>query len=59
MNLNTLGTELRRFTTDTSGATAIEYGLIALGIAIVIVASVELIGTEVSATFDDVDGGLK
>ena len=59
MNFKLLGTRLRRYAGDTCGATAIEYGLIGLGIAVVIVASVQALGTDVSAIFTDVDAGLK
>lgn len=40
------------------GATAIEYGLIAAGIAIAIVAAVGLVGTEMDALFTDVQTEL-
>jgi pilus assembly protein Flp/PilA len=43
-----------RFVKDESGATAIEYGLIAAGIAVVIVAAVQLTGTNLDATFDKI-----
>jgi pilus assembly protein Flp/PilA len=43
-----------RFLRDESGATAIEYGLIAAGIAVVIITAVQLIGTNLSATFQKV-----
>jgi pilus assembly protein Flp/PilA len=43
-----------RFIANESGATAIEYGLIAAGIAVVIIAAVQLIGTNLSATFQTV-----
>lgn len=39
---------------DESGATAIEYGLIASLIALAIVTGVTLVGTNVSATFDTI-----
>ncbi len=41
------------------GATAIEYGLIAAGIAIAIIASVQLVGTDLTNTFTSVSSGLK
>lgn len=41
------------------GATAIEYGLIAAGIAIAIVAVVFTLGDELSATFGDVQSELE
>ena len=43
-----------RFFADESGATAIEYGLIAALIAIVIVTAVGALGTNLSATFNTV-----
>ena len=44
---------------DESGATAIEYGLIAAGIAVAIVAAVDNVGTEVIKTFGKVETGLQ
>jgi pilus assembly protein Flp/PilA len=43
-----------RFVRDDSGATAIEYGLIAAGIAVVIIAAVQLVGTNLKGTFNSV-----
>ena len=43
-----------KFIADESGATAIEYGLIAAGIAVVIIAAVQLIGTNLPSTFNGV-----
>ena len=43
-----------RFIKDESGATAIEYGLIAALIAIALIAGAERIGTEVNEKFDTV-----
>jgi pilus assembly protein Flp/PilA len=48
-----------RFLKDESGATAIEYGLIAAGISIVIIASVNAIGTNLNAKFDSISTQLK
>jgi len=48
-----------RFLKDESGATAIEYGLIAAGISIAIIAVVQSIGTNMNATFSKVDNALK
>ena len=42
------------FLKDESGATAIEYGLIAAGISVVIIATVNAIGTTLNAKFDSV-----
>lgn len=50
---------LSRFLADQSGATAIEYALIAAGISIVIVTVVNGIGTQVSAKFAAVSTSLK
>jgi pilus assembly protein Flp/PilA len=43
-----------RFIRDESGATAIEYGLIAALIAVAIIAAVELVGTNLTTTFNTV-----
>lgn len=43
-----------KFLHDDSGATAIEYGLIAAGIAVVIIAAVQLVGTNLQGTFNSV-----
>ena len=40
-----------RFVKDKSGATAIEYGLIAAGIAIAIISAVNGLGTKLSSNF--------
>jgi pilus assembly protein Flp/PilA len=42
-----------RFLKDESGATAIEYGLIAAGIAVVIIAAVTAVGSNLSATLQE------
>jgi pilus assembly protein Flp/PilA len=47
-----------RFFQDESGATAIEYGLIAALISVVIITAVTLVGTNLDATFDAVAGSL-
>ncbi len=52
--MHLLGRYARSFAADESGATAIEYGLIAALIAVVVVASVTLIGTSLSNTFNTV-----
>ena len=43
-----------RFLKDESGATAIEYGLIAALIAVVLIASMSVLGEKVGGTFDKV-----
>ena len=47
------------FLKDESGATAIEYGLIAAGIAVVIITAVNLVGTRLNATFTNIATKLK
>jgi pilus assembly protein Flp/PilA len=47
------------FFADESGATAIEYGLIAAGIAVVIIAAVQLIGSNLSSTFQTVASAVQ
>jgi pilus assembly protein Flp/PilA len=49
---------LKRFASDVSGATAIEYGLIATFIAIGIITSTSVIGKTVSNTFSTVAGNM-
>ena len=44
-----------RFVKDESGATAIEYALIAGGISVVILAAVNLVGTDLNVVFGKVD----
>jgi pilus assembly protein Flp/PilA len=50
---------LTRFWTDQSGATAIEYGLIAAGISVAIIAAVNTIGTKLNTNFTSVSSQLK
>ena len=50
---------LSRFCKDQSGATAIEYGLIAAGISVAIIAVVEALGTNLNTTFSSVSSALK
>ncbi len=48
----------RRFLRDEEGVTAIEYGLIAALIAVVIIAAVALIGTNLTLIFNKIAGCL-
>ncbi len=48
-----------RFLRDESGATAIEYGLIAAGIAVAIIAAVQAVGTSIDAAFNKVSAEIK
>jgi pilus assembly protein Flp/PilA len=50
---------LARFLKNQSGATAIEYGLIAAGIAVAIIAVVQGVGTNLNTTFGSVQTALK
>ncbi|ADR51897.1 pilus assembly protein [Candidatus Liberibacter solanacearum] len=49
---------IRKFLQDESGATAIEYGLLAALVAVAIIASVTTLGTKLSATFKRVGDSL-
>ena len=49
---------LRRLVKDETGATAIEYGLIAGLISVVIIAALTLVGTELNATFGKIGSEL-
>jgi pilus assembly protein Flp/PilA len=51
--------KLFAFLKDNSGATAIEYGLIAAGISVVIIAAVNAIGTNLNAKFLSISTQLK
>jgi pilus assembly protein Flp/PilA len=50
---------VRKLIRDDSGATAIEYALIASLIAMVIVSGVSMAGTQLSTVFGEVGNGLK
>jgi pilus assembly protein Flp/PilA len=50
---------IARFVRDESGATAIEYGLIAALIAVVVIGAVQAVGTGLSSTFNTVAGSVK
>jgi pilus assembly protein Flp/PilA len=50
---------ITRFLSNESGATAIEYGLIAAGIAVVIIGIVTTVGQDLVAKFTQVDAGLQ
>lgn len=49
---------LQQFIHDDEGVTAIEYGLIAALIAVVIIASVQLVGTNLSTVFSNIAAAL-
>ena len=49
---------IKRFAKNESGATAIEYGLIAALIAVVIITAVTLVGTNLPTVFNNIAGKL-
>jgi pilus assembly protein Flp/PilA len=51
-------TMISRFLSDEGGATAIEYGLLAALIGVVIIGAVKAIGTNMSANFQSVANNL-
>ena len=53
---STAGRQLKRFCADESGATAIEYAMVASGIGVVISAAVYSLGGKVKALFTNVSG---
>ena len=52
-------TSIIRFARDESGATAIEYGLIAAGISVAIIAVVNGLGTKLKTSFSSISTQLK
>jgi len=48
-----------KFLADESGATAIEYGLIAAGISIAIIAAVNGLGSNLNTMFNSINSSLK
>jgi pilus assembly protein Flp/PilA len=48
----------KKFLKDESGATAIEYGLIAAGISVAIIAAVQGLGAKLTTTFETISGKL-
>ena len=50
---------LKNFWNNERGATAIEYGLIAALIAVVIITGVTAVGTSLSTTFTNISSNLK
>lgn len=49
---------MKRFMQDESGATAIEYGLIAAGISVAIIAVIQGLGSKLKTTFTSVQDAL-
>jgi pilus assembly protein Flp/PilA len=50
---------LRRFLADETGATAIEYGLIAAGISLAIIGVVDGLGTKLNSKFAAINNSLR
>jgi len=50
---------LKNFLTDESGATAIEYGLIAAGIALAVITVVNGLGSKLNTKFGSISASLK
>jgi pilus assembly protein Flp/PilA len=50
---------IQRFLADETGATAIEYGLIAAGIALAIIAAVNGLGSKLNTKFTSINTSLK
>ena len=50
---------IARFAKDESGATAIEYGLIAAGISVAIIVAVNGLGTNLNGTFSNINTQLR
>jgi pilus assembly protein Flp/PilA len=53
-----MGNLFHRFIGDRSGVTAIEYGLIAALIAVVIISAVKAVGTDLTTTFNNIATAL-
>ena len=49
---------LQRFVRNESGATAIQYGLIAAGISVAIIVTVQSLGTKLNNTFNNISTKL-
>jgi pilus assembly protein Flp/PilA len=52
-------TSVRKFRADETGATAIEYGLIAAGIALAIIAVINGLGSKLNTKFTSINSSLK
>jgi pilus assembly protein Flp/PilA len=57
--LTAMGAKVRKFLADETGATAIEYGLIAAGISVAIIAVVNNLGTKLHTSFSSISTQLK
>ena len=50
---------MKRFMSDESGTTSIEYGLIALIVGVGILTAIQLLGSQVTNTFSSVEAAYK
>ena len=50
---------IRRFLKNRKGATAIEYGLIAAGMAVVVIVAINVLGDSLNTTFTSIGAGLE
>jgi pilus assembly protein Flp/PilA len=57
--MSRFGHLFRSFVHNEQGATAIEYGLLAAGISVAIIATVAALGSNLNSTFSSVSGSLK
>lgn len=57
--MNKMQMAVKRFWADEEGVTAIEYGLIAALIAVVIIGTVKIVGTQLDATFNKIGTELE
>ena len=57
--MSKLASAIKTFVADENGVTAIEYGLIAALVGVAIVGAAKALGTQLSATFDDIVTKLK
>ncbi len=55
---NEVGSLLGSFLVNEEGVSAIEYGLLAAGIALAIIATIVALGSDLTTTFSDVSDGL-
>ena len=52
-------TMFQRFLKDESGATAIEYGLLAALLSVMVIGGAQLVGTNIDKLFDGIGGAMK
>jgi pilus assembly protein Flp/PilA len=57
--MNVMTTLCRKFLADQSGATAIEYALIAAGIALAIIVAVNSLGTKIAGRYSAISTSLR